>query len=543
MRRATWSFAVSMALSLVVLGCGASSNPKGSSAPQALTGVATADAPVTSVSLKGSAESTNVLTTTPDAGGAFTFDVAGLTAPFLLKADSPSGAVYGVAAQAGATSVNPLTTVVVAASSRSDDAERSWSDHESRTSDDVERVLKSLQTVLKPLFDLYGVTRIDDDSAAVIALLKDVSFVVKGRTVTVTNKATGAIIFTAPLNDLASGTLDTGNMPAGPGGSTPSACTYAYSDWGTCQSNGTQTRTVASATPAGCTGTPVLSQACVYTPPAPGACQYTYSGWSACQPDGSQTRTVLTSGPTGCTGTPVLSQSCTYVPPPPTCTSFTYSAFGACQPNNTQTRTVLTSSPTGCTGGSPVVTQACTYVPPVTTCSSFTYSAWGTCQPDSTQTRTVTSSSPAGCTGGSPVVTQACTYVPPVTTCTSFTYSAWGTCQPDSTQTRTVLTSSPAGCTGGTPVVSQSCTYTAPCTLATATPSCSTCHGSGSNPYPSSHTGRPLTCANCHGPVNNGTGTPSVGMTATAGTGGACVLAYPFGGTHNNGTVNRGAAQ
>jgi hypothetical protein len=32
-------------------------------------------------------------------------------------------------------------------------------------------------------------------------------------------------------------------------------------------------------------------------------------------------------------------------------------------------------------------------------------------------------------------------------------------------------------------------------------------------------------------------------MTATAGTGGACVLGYPFGGTHNNGTVNRGAAQ
>jgi hypothetical protein len=32
-------------------------------------------------------------------------------------------------------------------------------------------------------------------------------------------------------------------------------------------------------------------------------------------------------------------------------------------------------------------------------------------------------------------------------------------------------------------------------------------------------------------------------MTATAGASGACVLAYPLGGTHNDRTINRGAAQ
>ena len=42
----------------------------------------------------------------------------------------------------------------------------------------------------------------------------------------------------------------------------PAACTYAYTEWGVCQAAGTQARTVASATPDGCTGTPVLSQAC-----------------------------------------------------------------------------------------------------------------------------------------------------------------------------------------------------------------------------------------------------------------------------------------
>ena len=268
------------------------------------------------------------------------------------------------------------------------------------------------------------------------------------------------------------------------------------------------------------------------TVPTPTTCtSFTYSPWSACE-NGSQSRTVLTTSPTGCTGgSPVLTQACT--PAPATCTSFTYSPWGDCQSSNTQTRTVTGSSPAGCTGGSPVLSQACTYVPPACT---YTYSAWSACSPTGTQTRTVASSSPAGC-AGTPVLTQSCTYTPP--TCTSFTYNAWGACQPNNTQTRTVATSSPTGCTGGTPVLSQACTYTAPCTLATAVPSCSACHGLP----PSSHNQSIRTCATCHGPVNNGTGTPSTGMTATAGSGGACVLGYPVGGTHNNGTVNRGAAQ
>jgi hypothetical protein len=50
-------------------------------------------------------------------------------------------------------------------------------------------------------------------------------------------------------------------------------------------------------------------------PPPPPTCTYTYSDWGACQPDNTQTRTVLTATPEGCVGTPVLSQSCTYVPP------------------------------------------------------------------------------------------------------------------------------------------------------------------------------------------------------------------------------------
>ncbi len=48
-----------------------------------------------------------------------------------------------------------------------------------------------------------------------------------------------------------------------------SACTYTYGPWGSCQSDGTQSREVTSATPEGCTGTPVTTQSCTSAPPPP----------------------------------------------------------------------------------------------------------------------------------------------------------------------------------------------------------------------------------------------------------------------------------
>jgi len=52
--------------------------------------------------------------------------------------------------------------------------------------------------------------------------------------------------------------------------------------------------------------------------PVPMACTYTYSDWSACQPDNTQTRTVTASSPAGCTGTPMLTQPCSSGTPAPT---------------------------------------------------------------------------------------------------------------------------------------------------------------------------------------------------------------------------------
>lgn len=50
-------------------------------------------------------------------------------------------------------------------------------------------------------------------------------------------------------------------------------------------------------------------------PAAAPACTYVYSEWEACQPDDRQHRSLVSARPEGCQGTPALEQACTFVPP------------------------------------------------------------------------------------------------------------------------------------------------------------------------------------------------------------------------------------
>lgn len=77
-------------------------------------------------------------------------------------------------------------------------------------------------------------------------------------------------------------------------------------------------------------------------PPAPETCtSFTYSAFGACQPTSTQTRTVVSALPAGCTGgAPVLSQACVYTPPPPPPISFA-----------NQVQPIFTASCVGCHDG------------------------------------------------------------------------------------------------------------------------------------------------------------------------------------------------
>ncbi len=327
------SLALAAIAGLVLGGCGKADTDNASSTAPALSGVVTSDAPANSVALRDASDPASVRVVTPGADGSFSFDATGLTPPFLLRAEGVGPALYTIVRHSGNADINGLTSAAVAGATRGEDAGEAWSGwSDGEGGDDgaagrIASVIRSLRTVLKPLFDLYHVGRIggDDDEGDVSgmrALLRDVSFTVSNGVVTVTNRATGGVIFTGPLNDLASGAFHPENMPAGPGGTPPpppATCTgFTYSDWtpATCPASGQQTRTVVSSTPAGCTGgNPVLTQTCTPPPPPPVTCTgCPYCAWTpaTCPASGQQTRTVVTASPAGCTGgNPVLTQTCT----------------------------------------------------------------------------------------------------------------------------------------------------------------------------------------------------------------------------------------
>ncbi len=315
-----------VALGLVLAACGT-----GEVSGSAVTGVAQTDGPITgTVSLNDSSASMQSRTVSTRSDGTFSIDVADLTPPYLLKVEwqAPAGTqqLFAVSEGNANLDVNPISDVAFdGAAGEREPAEvfrASSSDDNRRTATRARALLATLSTVLAPLFERYGITDPRTDRAAVRALLEDVRVRKDDGQVIVTNRATGGVIFTGPRSDLSQGTFTAANMPDGPG-TTP--------------------------------------------PPTPTTCSsFAYAAWGACQSSNTQSRSVLTSSPSGCTGgSPVTTQACTYVPPATTCSSFTYAAWGACQSSNTQSRSVLTTSPSGCTGGSPTTMQACTYVPPV----------------------------------------------------------------------------------------------------------------------------------------------------------------------------------
>jgi len=89
---------------------------------------------------------------------------------------------------------------------------------------------------------------------------------------------------------------------------------------------------------------------------------FDYTDWGECQSDGTQTRKVTESYPDGCTGgDPDLSQSCDYQEPASDdviCTRFKYSKWGVCI-DGVQSRTVTSSYPSGCVDGDPILTRTC----------------------------------------------------------------------------------------------------------------------------------------------------------------------------------------
>jgi hypothetical protein len=298
-------------MSIAIAGCGSSGSSNSPSTSQAskstVFGVASLGTTVNgTVSVKDSSVPVQEKTAAIGSNGTYTLDVSRLKSPFLLKAAwtdrEGNKRMYSASTRGGRTNINPLSDAAVNAAADGRDPDELFArgnhDDDERTAGKFEEVLNSLRTVLAPLFALYQTSgnMVSDDyegeddgddgdeensDTGLRTMFRDVRFEVKDGMLTVTNRQTGGVIFTGSLNDLASGTFSPANMPGAPetggGGTTtppPAACNFTYDAWGACQPNNTQTRNLLSSSPAGCTGTPVLSQACTYgsSAPACGTC-------------------------------------------------------------------------------------------------------------------------------------------------------------------------------------------------------------------------------------------------------------------------------
>jgi len=275
------------------------------------------------------------------------------------------------------------------------------------------------------------------------------------------NGISAAVVFSviAGSND----TLETGDAPnTNDNGANPALdCTsIVYSAWSSCQ-NGSQSRTIGSSFPAGCSATnAVLTQACTVS----SACTYfTYSDWSACSSTGQQTRTILSKYPSGCTGGQYesLSRTCNTAGTSTSTVSlactFTYSDWSACSSTGYQTRTITSKYPLGCTSGqSESLNRYCadtsTTTTATTTCAKDEWSCenWGTCVGGIQRRACKMVFDCLGVESEKPKVETTCiSTVPSTSTAASshcqYKFSDYGPCE-NGKQRREILSRLPSGC-------------------------------------------------------------------------------------------------
>src|SRR5512135_2721541 len=151
-----------VAAGLALAACGSPGQPS-SASPNAVSGTASTGASGVTVTLKDSSTPARVATATAAADGSYTVDVGGLTAPYVIKAQwkgtTGGGRLYSMATGPGTANVNVLTDAAFTAVSSAGDSDGEYDGFDGKegrsTATSFMDVVEQLQTVLKPLFDLY----------------------------------------------------------------------------------------------------------------------------------------------------------------------------------------------------------------------------------------------------------------------------------------------------------------------------------------------------------------------------------------------------
>jgi mono/diheme cytochrome c family protein len=206
----------------LIAGCGSGGGGGGTAAgvsPQVVSGVAATGSPlVGQVTLRDASSKDKSSNLASD--GAFAIDVSDMTAPFVLKAtgtaDGVDRTLFSFADKPGIANVNPLTTVVLAHAAGVDDPASVFDKPDSATLAKVKSNMASsvatVQTKLTPLLSAFSVASTNPvnapftaDHSGLDAVFDNVRVVLANGTLTITNATTGAVLFTAQLNDIEHG--------------------------------------------------------------------------------------------------------------------------------------------------------------------------------------------------------------------------------------------------------------------------------------------------------------------------------------------------
>lgn len=234
MKIATCKAATLAVMSLIfcfsLFGCGGDG---GGGAPAAtVSGVAATGAPMSGVAfLKDAASNQEVSTAINAQTGAFSFNVSGQTAPFMLRA----GSLYSMSGGPGTANINPLTNVMVAEMAGFSNMSSMNTFYRNPDPTRMSAMFNAMSTArlhlrqtLNPLLTTYGVPNADPMFGQFIIgqgmdrMFDDVKMAIGPTGLIMMQYGNGNPVYTGPMGNMASGTMMPGNIVLpGTSGTTP----------------------------------------------------------------------------------------------------------------------------------------------------------------------------------------------------------------------------------------------------------------------------------------------------------------------------------
>jgi hypothetical protein len=217
---------VYLVLAVVVFtlyGCGGGG---GDTSTSTVSGVAASGAPMSGTAfLKDSANNPEMSTSINAQSGAFSFDVSGKTAPFMLRA----GTLYSMSSGPGTSNINPLTHLMVADAAgfaNMSDMNAFYNNPNgtqmSTISGNIGTARLHMQQTMAPLLNAYGVANVDPITGSIIIgqgmdrMFDDVKLSINASGTVSMMYVNGTIVYSGSMASMSTGTMMPGNIVTPP---------------------------------------------------------------------------------------------------------------------------------------------------------------------------------------------------------------------------------------------------------------------------------------------------------------------------------------